>query len=68
MASSSRVESSVLSLPVKFHPPKTFPFQNKGLGQILGMSGHLKQNYVRMVRTPGYTMTLIVIQHSVTFV
>ena len=32
MASSSRVESSVLSLPVKFHPPKTFSFPKQRFG------------------------------------
>ena len=44
MTSSSRVESSV---PMKFHVPKTFPFQNEYLGQR--MSRHFKLNGARMV-------------------
>ena len=32
MASSSRVESSVLSLPVQFHPPKPFSFPKRRFG------------------------------------
>ena len=47
IASSSRVKSSVLGLPTKFHASKTFPFQNEGLGQRVG--SHLKQNGARMV-------------------
>ena len=66
MAYSSRVESSVLGLPVKFYLPKNFSFQNKGLGQR--MSGCLKQNGVRMVSPHGYTEILKVTQHYVTFI